>query len=390
LRVCTIHGMLDLMSNTTETVSLSYTGLTITPKPQSTVEISAEIPLECVHVYQAKALEKVRREVELPGFRKGHVPADMVEKHVGEQALLEETAELAISRAYADIVVDNKLDVVGRPAVTVTKLAQGNPIGFKIVSAVYPTVSLPDYRALATAELKKHDDPEKAGVSDADIDAELKRLQGMLGDMMKQASKDETDENIDKKEELPEINDDFARVLGDFSDLNDLKSKLRDKMLVEQKTKMLEKRRLALLDRILEKTNVEIPDLFIEGELDQMVNGFEERVVRAGLELDAYLKQADKTIEDLRKEWRTDAEKRAKLQIVLGEIAKKDSITPDEARLDREVAHVLEHYPEAEEHAVRAYVTSQMTNELVFASLEGREPVFEEHDHSHEEGHVHE
>jgi FKBP-type peptidyl-prolyl cis-trans isomerase (trigger factor) len=89
-------------------------------------------------------------------------------------------------------------------------------------------------------------------------------------------------------------------------------------------------------------------------------------------------------MEDLRKEWRVDAEKRAKLQVILSEIAKKESIEPDAARLDREVAHLLEHYPDAEEPAIRSYVTAQMLNELVFALLEGREPVFEEHDHDHE------
>jgi FKBP-type peptidyl-prolyl cis-trans isomerase (trigger factor) len=375
--------MLVGMSNTNETPQKSYEGLTVTSKPGSLVEIIAEIPTEVALVYRHKALQKISREIELPGFRKGHVPPDMVEKHVGDQALMEEAAELAISRAYADIVVDNNIDVIGRPAVTVTKLAVGNPIGFKIVSTVYPAVTLPEYRALATKEIKKHDDPEKSTVTDVEIDSELTRLQGMYADMLKRSTEDEIDEKNDKKVEAPEINDDFARMLGDFSDLNDLKEKMRTKLLVEKKTKAYEMRRLAMVERILEKTTVEIPELFIEGELDQMVDGFRERVARAGLEMEAYLKQTEKTIEDLRKEWRIDAEKRAKLQIVLSEIAKKDDIHPDEDKLSREVAHILEHYPDAEEPAVRAYTSSQMTNELVFASLEGREPVFPEHDHEH-------
>lgn len=379
-----MYAMLVRMSNTQETTQKSYTALTITKKPGSSIELSAEIPADVVLIYRFKALEKIRREIELPGFRKGHVPADMVEKHVGDVALMEEAAELAISRAYADIVVDNSLDVVGHPAVTVTKLASGNPITFKIVSAVFPVVTLPDYRSLATKELTKHDDPEKLTVSDEDLDLELKRLQGMLSEMTKQASQDESDEKSDKKVELLEINDDFARMLGDFADLADLKTKMREKMLVEKKTKAYELRRLAMIDRIIEKTTIELPELFVEGELNQMVAGFNERVSRAGLEMDSYLKQANKTIEDLRKEWRVDAEKRAKLQIILAEIAKKDALQPDEDRLTREIAHVLEHYPDAEEPAVRAYLTSQMTNELVFASLEGREPVHEEHTHDHE------
>ncbi len=374
------------MSNTNEIAQKSYEGLLVTNKPDSLIEIIAEIPTEVALIYRHKALEKIRREIELPGFRKGHVPADMVEKHVGDQLLMEEAAELAISRAYADIVVDNKLDVIGRPAVTVTKLAVGNPIGFKIISTVYPAVTLPEYRTLATKEIEKHDNPEKVTVEESDLESELTRLQGMYADMLSQSASDEIDEKNDKKVEVPEINDDFARMLGDFADLHDLKEKMRAKLLVEKKTKAYEMRRLAMIERILEKTVVEIPELFIEGELDQMVDGFRERVARAGLAVEAYLKQTEKTIEDLRKEWHSDAEKRAKLQIVLSEIAKKEDIHPDEDKLSREVAHILEHYPDAEEPAVRAYTNSQMTNELVFASLEGREPVFEEHNH---EGHNH-
>jgi FKBP-type peptidyl-prolyl cis-trans isomerase (trigger factor) len=101
-----------------------------------------------------------------------------------------------------------------------------------------------------------------------------------------------------------------------------------------------------------------------------------------------YLKQVNKTVEDMRKEWGPDAEKRSKLQLVLAEIAKKEAIKPDPAKLDREVAHIKEHYPDADTAAIRAYTTSQMTNNLVFAYLEGRnvEDVEVEeggHDHNH-------
>jgi len=74
----------------------------------------------------------------------------------------------------------------------------------------------------------------------------------------------------------------------------------------------------------------------------------------------------------LRKEWRTDAEKRAKLQLVLSEIAKKEGIIPDLNRLEMEIKHLKEHYPDADENTVRSYVAAQMTNEKVFELLEGK------------------
>jgi trigger factor len=157
-----------------------YTNLKVEHKPGSEIELTGEIPVEVAHTYRIKALKNIMRELELPGFRKGHVPEDIAMKHIGELPLMQETAEHALSGAYAQIVTDEKLDVVGRPNVTITKLAPGNPIGFKITSAVYPEVSLPTYKSLAEAECKKADDPENIEITESEIDHELKRLQEMM------------------------------------------------------------------------------------------------------------------------------------------------------------------------------------------------------------------
>jgi FKBP-type peptidyl-prolyl cis-trans isomerase (trigger factor) len=84
-----------------------------------------------------------------------------------------------------------------------------------------------------------------------------------------------------------------------------------------------------------------------------------------------YLAKVEKTMDDLRKEWRPDAEKRAKLQVIMNEIAQKEHIHPDSNKLEREIKHVKEHYPDADERNIRTYVAAQMTNELVFELLEG-------------------
>ncbi|MBP9760468.1 MAG: hypothetical protein KBD24_03855 [Candidatus Pacebacteria bacterium] len=376
----------------------SYTALKIEKKPGSEIEITGEVTVDAAHKHRIKAIRSIVRELELPGFRKGHVPEDMAMTHVGEMAIMQETAERAISETYAEIITDEKLDVIGRPNVTITKLASGNPIGFKITSAVFPEVTLPEYKKIATAEIAKHDDPEKTEVTDADIDGELKRLQQMLtprgevADDKMEGLEDGEDVTASKKEakaneepKSPEINDEFAQQLGDFKDLADLKEKIKKGMMLDKKQKAYEKRRLAIVDLILSKTKIDVPALFIEGELDQMVASFEERVERAGMQMSEYLKQIEKTMDDMRKEWRPDAEKRAKLQLVLGEIAKKEGIKPDTTKLDREVAHLKEHYPEADESTIRTYASSQMANNLVFALLEGRkvEDVEEVHNHEH-------
>ena len=363
-----------------------YTDVSVTSKEYSEIEIKGEVPVEAVHSHRTKALRALTSNLELPGFRRGHVPEDMALEHIGEAVLMQETAERALSHVYPLIVSDHKLDVVGRPQVSITKLAPGNPIGFTITTAVYPTVELPDYKKIAEKERANHDHPESVTVTDDEIDEELKKLQEMMGQAAgnrergtgngEQGDANDAERDSEAKEgveqnTLPELNDEFAKQLGSFETLADLKATIKKGKLSEKQQKAREKRRIALADAVLAKAKLEVPGVFVEGELDQMLASFEDRVKRAGLELEQYLEQAQKTKEDLRKEWRPDAEKRAKLQIVLAEIAKAESFTPDAERLEREVGHIKEHYPDAEESAVRSYVGAQMLNEEVFAMLEG-------------------
>ncbi|KKS30492.1 MAG: Trigger factor [Parcubacteria group bacterium GW2011_GWA2_43_11] len=365
----------------------SYQGLKIETLPGSEIEISGEVPVSIVESYRKKAIQKLIKNIELPGFRKGHVPEDVALKHVGELELLQEIAEQALGKTYADIVADKALEVVGRPAVTITKLAPGNPIGFKIKSAVYPFIELPDYKKIAAEEGKKLEDPEKVTIEDVEIEAELTRIRLAMNPPAKDG------EDGEKKVDMLPIDDVFAKTVGDFKDLADLKAKMKEQMLRDKKNKEYDKRRLTIADAVIAKSKVEVPTIFIEGELDQMVASFSDRVARAGMDLAGYLTQVGKTIEDLRKEWRVDAEKRAKLQLIFNQIALKEMIVPDEKKLTREIAHIKEHYPDVDESAVRTYVSAQITNEMVFELLDGgrkpSKPVEDAHVHDENCSHEH-
>ena len=105
-------------------------GISTKKLPKAQLEISAIVPAEVFASYQKKALENIAKNIELPGFRKGHVPEKMLESRIGDAVILEEMAELAISRAYAEILIGEKIDALGRPEVRITKIAKGNPLEF--------------------------------------------------------------------------------------------------------------------------------------------------------------------------------------------------------------------------------------------------------------------
>ncbi len=94
---------------------------------KSRVEISGSIPAEVWEKFRAQALKSINQSISIDGFRKGNIPENILISKVGEMAILEEMAELALPKAYVDILIDNKIDAIGKPEIHVTKLAKGNP-----------------------------------------------------------------------------------------------------------------------------------------------------------------------------------------------------------------------------------------------------------------------
>ena len=75
--------------------------------PESEVEITGDVPADVIVDYKDAALMHIAGELDLPGFRKGHVPADVAQKKVGEMAVLEECVELFVKDFYPELVEIN-------------------------------------------------------------------------------------------------------------------------------------------------------------------------------------------------------------------------------------------------------------------------------------------
>ena len=349
----------------------SYTSATINKSGKSQVEILASISVEVLISYRAKALKGINESVTIDGFRKGMVPENILVAKVGPMAVLEEMAELAISKAYFDIIIDNKIDAIGKPATQITKLAENNPLEFKITTAVMPEMKLPDYKKIAEKESAKSS-PDELKVTDKDIEETILRVRkshaSHEGHDHEKMSPEEHEKAI--MANLPELTDDFVKTLGDFKDVPDFKAKL-SAMIGEQKiNEAKDKRRIRIADAIAEATKVELPDIMVESELHRTEAQFSADIERMGVKLDDYLKHAKKNIEDLRKEWRPYAEKKAKLQLILNAISSAENIKPEPAEIEEEVDHILEHYKDADRESAQTYAETVLTNEKVFQWLE--------------------
>lgn len=128
--------------------------------PQSIIELRVTIAAEDMQREVIHALEELRKNFELPGFRKGTVPADLAREKIGEFALYEHAVHHAASHALAEIFEKESLEPIARPEITVTKLAPENDAAFTARFAVLPAVELPkNWKALIREAGKERRDP---------------------------------------------------------------------------------------------------------------------------------------------------------------------------------------------------------------------------------------
>lgn len=329
--------------------------------PESEVELEVEIAQETFARHRAAALKKISAAASIPGFRPGHAPENMVAQKVGEPRILEEAAYAAIEEALPGILADKKLSIVGEPRVSITKLAAGNPLGFKISLSVLPEVMLADYKKIAAAENGKK--PEEIAVAEKELNDFIENIRRGYNRSPESAGEAAT-------KEPPALTDEFVKKLGNFQNMDDFKMKVKENLAREKAHKAREKKRLMIAEGILNNTKVVVPRALIESELQKMLARFHDEVTRMGLKLEDYLKNIKKTEEDLRKEWRPDAEKRAKLQLVLNAIAEKEKIEAPKEKLGHEVKRLLEEYKNVDPKRAEAYMAMMLANEKVFEFLE--------------------
>ncbi len=361
------------------------TKITIKKLPKSEVEIEGEIEADVFEAYFEKALKKLGENVEIDGFRKGKVPENVLLAKIPESHILEEMAEMALSEYYPKIIEDEKIDAISRPEIGITKLARKNPLGFKIKTTVIPEMELPDYKGIAKKTIGDVTEKEKdTTVTEEEVENTIMDIRKSRAPKIHMADaatstssqpSPETGEGENTKipePELPEFNNEFVKALGPFENVADFKTKLKDNIKLEKENQLKEKTRLKIVEKIIDETKVDLPDILIEVELDKILYRMESDITAMGLKFEDYLKHLNKTIDDLRKEFKNDAEKKAKLALILNQISKVEKISADREQVAKEVAMIMEHYKDADPERAELHAENVLTNEKVFQFLENQ------------------
>jgi trigger factor len=145
--------------------------------------------------------------------------------------------------------------------------------------------------------------------------------------------------NSIKEKKLPEINDELAQDMSEkFQTLDDLKADIRKKLEDAVKSALRSKTITRVLDSVVETSKIPLPASMVDYQLESMWQEYASRLRVDEKQLTALLAQQGKSIDELRTEWTPGAEKRARLQLVVSEIAKKEGIAVEDSDLDEEIA----------------------------------------------------
>jgi trigger factor len=342
--------------------------------------MTVEVPFEELKPSLDAAIKHIGEHIQVPGFRKGKVPARIIEQRVGRAAVLEEAVNNALPTFYGQALEANEVRPLGQPEITDLKVpsTDGEDLSFTAEVDKRPEIELPDFSDIELTV-------DEATVSDDDVTKRLDDLRARFGtltgveravqdgdfvsiDLSAQIDGEEIDavkgvsyevgsknmlDGLDealvgmsadetktftaplaggdregqdaectvtvtavKERELPELDDEFAQLASEFDTLEELKADLAQKAEIDAKFAQGVAARDKLLDALLEKVEVPVPEGVVEAEVHSHLEG------EGRLEDDEHRAEVD---ESTRKGLRT--------QLLLDAIAEKEEVQVQQQEL---------------------------------------------------------
>ncbi len=374
-----------------------------------TIEVSAE---ELEKALEA-SFQKNKGKINVPGFRKGKVPRQMIEKMYGPEIFYEDAANALIGPAYEAAVEECEEEIVSSPSIEVTQIEKGKAFIFTAEVALKPEVKLGKYKGVTVEKL----DVE---VTDEEIDNEINKereenartiavedravmdgdmtvidFEGFVDGVAFEGGKGENypltigsgafipgfeeqligaklDEEVEvnvtfpedyhaedlagkaavfkcsvkeiKVKELPELDDEFASEVSEFETVAEYKDSVKAKIAERKEKAAKDAKEDAVVDAIIEKAEMEIPDAMVETQQRQMVEDFAQRIQMQGLSMEQYMQFTGMTVETLLEQVKPQALRRIQSRLVLEAVAKAENIEVTDAEFDEEIAKMAEMY----------------------------------------------
>ncbi|MDN3054330.1 trigger factor [Streptomyces sp. SRF1] len=303
------------------------------------VRLTVEVPFEELKPSLDAAYKKINQQVTVPGFRKGKIPARIIDQRFGRGAVLEEAVNDALPKFYTDAVNEGELNPLGQPEVDITELKDNELLTFTAEVDIRPTIEIPDYSGIEVTV-------DSVEVSDEDIDTSVEQLRerfatttpveraaaegdivvidleakvdgevledGVATGVTYTIGSGELLDGIDeavtgleaggeatftselkggsaqgkeaevsvkvtevKARELPELDDDFAQLASEFDTLEELRADSRKRLERSKKFEQATQAQEKVLDALLALVEVPIPEKLLEDEINTRKHNLE-------------------------------------------------------------------------------------------------------------------
>ncbi len=381
----------------------------------STGELEVVVDKESWQKAQKKVLNNLKKQMNLKGFRQGHVPEALIRKQISKAGLHEFAAEEVANEALAKGIEETKIELVARPTMEL-KEADDEKAVLVFHCTVIPEVTLKEYKGL---DIHK----EEVNVTDEDVEEEVKRIQNRYADWVLR-EEEETAQNGDqvvidyagtidgvpfeggsaenyplelgsntfipgfedqlvgvktgdekdvvvtfpedynaadlagkeavfkctvhdiKYKELPEANDELIQKLKreGVETLEKFKETTKEdltKRREEQAERAFEE---ALIAKVSEDAEVEIPEVMIENEINRLFRNFENQMSQSGFTAKQYYEATGQTEADLKNMLKPDAQHNVKTMLVLEAVVKQEGIEVTEEDINKEYENMSKTY----------------------------------------------
>jgi trigger factor len=151
---------------TSQPIATTHLNVVLTKLEGHKVQLEVAVDQAEVDRAYGRAYRRLVNRVSVPGFRRGHVPRPVLERHIGREAFREEALEFILSDSYGQALDAKDLDPIDRPEVEVVKFEEGEPFVFKATVEVRPEVKLGKYTGMGLSVSPRE-------VSQSDIEAQL-------------------------------------------------------------------------------------------------------------------------------------------------------------------------------------------------------------------------
>ncbi len=171
-----------------------------------------------------------------------------------------------------------------------------------------------------------------------------------------------------KVEELPKLDDEFAKDVSEFDTLDEYKADLKDKISKRKNAEAQAEFDRTVADALIEKLVADIPEPMFVAETENYVRDYDNRLRMQGLDLNTYFKYTGLTLDTLRKEMRPQAEKQVKMRLALEKIASLENLTVTDEQIAAEYKRIADAYKMSEDEVRKMVDVEDIKADLLVAA----------------------